>query len=107
MIIVLLYITVHVLYILLLLLLLLLLLVLLLWTLVLYEAVYILLLIEYVYSMVSCIILFVSGEPTGDWLLDRKLIAPGTLKRAEFPGFSLAMSFDEKQEMARRIAESM
>ena len=66
------YITVHVLYILLLLLLLLL--VLLLWTLVLYEAVYISLLIEYVYSMVSCIILFVSGEPTGDWLLDRKLM---------------------------------
>ena len=62
-----LYITVHVLYILLLLLVVL-------WTLVLYEAVYILLLIEYVYSMVSCIILFVSGEPTGGWLLDRKLM---------------------------------
>ena len=62
-----LYITVHVLCILYILLLLVLL-----WTLVLYEAAYISLLIEYVYSMVSCIILFVCDEPTGGWLLDRK-----------------------------------
>ena len=39
--------------------------------------------------------------------MPEKQVAPGTVKRAEFPGFSFAMSFDEKQEMATRIAQSM
>ena len=33
--------------------------------------------------------------------------APGTVKRSEIAGFSLAMFFDEKQEMAMRIAQSI
>ena len=37
----------------------------------------------------------------------KKQVAPGTVKRSEISGFSLAMFFDEKQEMAMRIAQSI
>ena len=35
------------------------------------------------------------------------ICSPGTVKRSEISGFSLAMFFDKKQEMAKRIAQSI